>query len=142
MPSPEGEPAADREAIVAAIVEEACVAETLAAIEAQHAAGQATDPAVAETLRTIADDELRHAILGWRALAWALRDASPTMRVAAQAAFERAKAMAEAEALRAPTEGDPTQLRAHGVLASADRLALTRQALRQVVEPCFCDLLA
>src|SRR5690606_25004689 len=61
-------PTTDRSAILEAVVREACVGETLAAIEARTALAHARDPAVRTTLERIAADELRHAQLGWQTL--------------------------------------------------------------------------
>lgn len=51
---------------------EGCVGGTLAAVRAEEQLGAATDPAVREALRAIADDEARHAELAWRTLGWCL----------------------------------------------------------------------
>jgi hypothetical protein len=50
---------------------EACVRETYGAMVAHHQAACATDPAIAEAMATIAEDETRHAALGHRIALWA-----------------------------------------------------------------------
>jgi hypothetical protein len=50
---------------------EACVRETYGALVAHHQAACATDPAIAEAMATIAEDETRHAALGHRIALWA-----------------------------------------------------------------------
>lgn len=55
---------------------EGCVGETLAAFEAAQAATLATDPQVKATLEIIEKDEQQHAELGWKTLAWILRQQS------------------------------------------------------------------
>ena len=61
----------DVAAIEQSVAEEGCVGETLSAVEAGVAAALATDdPVVAAVLRTIADDEARHAALAWRFVQW------------------------------------------------------------------------
>jgi len=49
---------------------EGCVSEAFGALIAAHQAEQADDPRLRELLRTIADDELRHAQLAWDLHAW------------------------------------------------------------------------
>src|SRR5207244_1317634 len=51
---------------------EACVGETTAAIEVAEAARHAGDVVVATLLQGIAEDEMRHAALGFRFVKWAL----------------------------------------------------------------------
>ena len=61
-----------RRGIVATLVREGCIGETVAALEAAEAREHATDPVVRAVLQQIAADETRHAELAWRALRWAL----------------------------------------------------------------------
>jgi hypothetical protein len=131
--------ASDRRAILEGLIVEACVGETLAAIEAQEAALQARDPVVARTLQTIADDELRHARLGWRALAWMLEraDDSGELRRFAMRTLDAAIAMV---GQAAPSFGRSSSLREHGVLDDALRADVRRAALASVIRPCAAAL--
>ncbi len=52
---------------------EGCVRETFGALVAHRQARTAKDPVIAAELRTIADDETRHATLSWEVHAWALQ---------------------------------------------------------------------
>ncbi|HWB78413.1 MAG TPA: ferritin-like domain-containing protein, partial [Nannocystaceae bacterium] len=70
----------DLYAIIRATVEEGCVGETLAALEAEAAVARATDPVVRAALTRIAGDEARHAALAWRVVAWALGSGAPSVR--------------------------------------------------------------
>ena len=98
---------------------EGCVRETFGALLAMWQSERASDRRVRMVMRAIADDELRHAALGWRVDAWAregltedqrtrvddaMRDAVRAMRDAfddpAPAARERAGYPTRAEALR------------------------------------------
>lgn len=125
----------DRRAMIEALVTEACVGETLGAAEARLSADSVEDPALRRALDGVADDEQRHAELGWRALAWLLR-ADPTLVPAARAAFEREArperfAVVEGQA-SAPGSGLP----------SPNAIAATRRAvLEHVVGPCAQALL-
>ncbi len=127
-------------ALVDAVIREACVGETLAAFEAREAAAQSEVPAVRAALTKIADDELRHAELGWRFVQWALTRAD----VGAQARATFAAAIAEARSgvARDALAAAAPQLRAHGVVDAPLRAEIWAQGLRQVIEPCAAALLA
>ncbi len=127
--------AGDLRAIVEGLVREACVEETLSAIEAGEAAGLATDPCVARILARIGEDELRHAQLGWRSLKWILA-AFPQVR---GFALERlAAALREAGRPAAAEPGE--DLRRHGVVDPALRRRIRAHALATVLEPCAAAL--
>jgi hypothetical protein len=126
----------DRRAIVEGLVVEACVGETLAAIEAQEAAQWAADPVVAATLSQIAADELRHARLGWRSLRWILEHADASTRTFA---LEVLEAAVRAVAVT-PAQGFPIGLRRHGVLDDRLRHEVRAKALESLVIPCLAGL--
>ncbi|MCY1064202.1 ferritin-like domain-containing protein [Nannocystis sp. RBIL2] len=142
-PLPVGRPhiAADLDAVVAAVIAEACVAETLAGLELREAAAQAEDPALARLLARIAADEQRHAELGWRFVQWALSEAGAD-RGRAEACFAAALASAEAAAEDMSSRpGDP-ELRSHGVIDAPLRAAVWRRALDGLVRPAAARLCA
>ncbi len=82
----------DRAIVVAELVREACVGETMGAADAAIAAADEPDPIVRSVWQRIAEDEQRHAALGWQTLAWLLADADASLRVVALDAFEDALA--------------------------------------------------
>jgi hypothetical protein len=49
-----------------------CIGETIAALHAHEQGRLHEDPSIRDAQRIIADDEERHAALGWRIVAWAL----------------------------------------------------------------------
>ncbi|MEM9457544.1 MAG: ferritin-like domain-containing protein [Myxococcota bacterium] len=125
------------EAVMAAVIDEACIGETLAAVEARAALAHATCPAVRATLEVIAADELRHAALGWATLRWALDQVDAAL---GQRLWQRlADAITRAEAARpvAMVDHDRTWLRAYGVLDPADRRHAHTEAIEQVLRPCL-----
>jgi hypothetical protein len=124
----------DLHAIVEGLVREACVEETLSAIEASEAASLAEDPGVAAILEQIASDELCHARLGWQTLRWIL-EAHPEIRDFALDRLATAVAHAREAALVA-ADADST-LHRHGVLDSALRRRVRLSALATVLEPCI-----
>ncbi|MFV8754691.1 ferritin-like domain-containing protein [Nannocystaceae bacterium ST9] len=124
--------------IVEGLVIEACVGETLAALEVREAASCASDPIVARLLEAIADDELRHARLGWRSLKWILEHVDESLRAVAWASFAAAT-----RSLAPSSELDPRlpeALREHGVLDDALRDEVRRAGLAAVIEPCLAAL--
>jgi hypothetical protein len=133
------EPESDRQAIVEALIVEACVGETLAAVEAREAAAWAEEPAVAAALEQIAADELRHAALGWRTLRWMLDRGDDHLRRFALVRLDTALAEIQAASVH---DGVSMDLRVHGVLDDAARQALRRRALVELLEPCTAALRA
>ncbi|MDC0723153.1 hypothetical protein [Nannocystis bainbridge] len=125
----------DLAALVAAVVREGCVGETLAAAELDLAARTCDDPALAATLRRIAADEGRHAALAWRTVQWALSRGGPGLRRAV------AEALTVQIAAPPPDRLEPALLRRHGRLPAAERIALAAQCMRSVVLPCARALL-
>jgi hypothetical protein len=129
----------DARAIVESLIVEACVGETLAAVEVHEAALQARDPVVAGLLREIGEDELRHAQLGWRSLRWILDGGDAALRRFAFAVLDAAvRAVAEHD----PLDGVARDLRPHGVLDDALRGEVRRKALESLVVPCAAGLRA
>jgi hypothetical protein len=123
--------------VVRLVIDEGCVGESVAALEARAAADLATDRSVKPLLAEIAADETRHAELAFRFVAWAAeRDA----RVAGVVRLRIAKLLAEGgsaldSACDGETLGDSEVLLAHGVLDAANRRLVQGTALRDVVVP-------
>lgn len=138
LPCADVAPRTDWAEIAAACVFEGCVGETLAAVQLDLAARSTREPAVADLVREIAEDEARHAELAWAFVAWSWRQDQPGVRHAIHHAFH---AVADG-----PVLGDPREELLDGVSDSARRLAGrlgARQArqtnhdtLRTVILPC------
>lgn len=133
-------PATTLESMAAAVIDEACVGETLAAVEARAAARHATVPAVRHALEVIAADELRHATLGWATLRWVLGRADALLRARLLARLCAAIDAADRDRPPRATEAERARLRAHGVLDAADRRAAHAYAITQVLRPCAAAL--
>jgi hypothetical protein len=140
LPVAGASPAATLEAVAEAVIDEACVGETLAAVEVLAASRHATEPAVRQALEIIAADELRHAELGWQTLRWALELADGSTRARLLVRLRAAVEAAARERPPAMLDPDRQWLRAHGVLDSADRRAAHTEALAQVLRPCTAAL--
>jgi len=129
--------ATDRHEVLRALVEEACVGETLGVAEAQALAMCTEDPVVAAIQARIAEDEQRHAELAWSVLRWMLEDADVDTRAFARQSFEAAVASASHDP--APRSLVDASV---GLLDAREVGSVRRQALEQVVRPCFEALLA
>lgn len=130
----------DMASVVAAVVEEGCVGETIAALIASAQLEVAADPAVREVLAQIVEDETRHAELAFRTVAWAIETSGDTAREAAKAAFERALAALES----APIERSRPHAEAlvrHGRLTGTQMSRERARALRDLVRPAMSALL-
>lgn len=127
------------ETILCLAIEEGCVGETVAALEAVEARAHCTDAAVARVLERIAHDERNHAALAWRFVAWAI-DQNPTLAEVAQREFERIASQAAHDPANATLSA--LDLRAHGALPEAVRAEVRAAAIRDVVLPCARGLFA
>jgi hypothetical protein len=128
--------ATDLTAIVLDTVREGCVAETIAAAQAEVARDACVDPVIRDALSAIVADEQRHAELAWRFVRWALQ-VHPELAPAVAAAFS--------EGLEQPLVAvDPMAevLRAHGQLCEAEMQAVAQRVHAEVVMPCARALLA
>ena len=123
--------------LVATLLREGCIGETVAAIEARDALEDARDPVVRRVLETIARDELRHAELAWRTLAWLLASGRVS-RAAVEDEVARALREMERSPRRAETNDD---LAAFGVVSEGRRNELRRAAATRVISVCAEGLL-
>jgi hypothetical protein len=122
--------------LVELAVEEGCVGETLGALLAEEQRVLATDPEAGRVLTRIARDEARHAELAWKFLAWAIEQGGPEVRAAAERGF--ARAAQEIEAMPVVDYGVDVELwHAHGRVTCAEARELSRQALGEMVWPCW-----
>ncbi|MFO0592968.1 MAG: hypothetical protein U0441_35835 [Polyangiaceae bacterium] len=128
------------EALTLATVVEACVGETLSAVEISASAAVASSPAVRKALSTIAEDETRHAELGWAFVRWAASMGGPRLRLQIALAFEMAFEKA-AIAPEVPPSDDIEPAADHGFLPSAEVASLRRAAIRDVLRPAAAELL-
>jgi hypothetical protein len=124
-------PATEARAIAVALVREACVGETVAAAEALALSTMVVDPALVAVYRKVAEDEARHAELGFRTLAWML-ERSPALLPAVEDAFSAAIGAMNGEGLI----GSSVVSADHGLLSPASLAALRRKAVNDVVQPC------
>jgi hypothetical protein len=118
------------ESFLDALLRDACVNETLAVCQAvaEHAA--CGDPTVQAVLRTIIDDETRHAALAWRTLRWLL-EAFPHLRSSGLAAQTARDALRHRPPPRTPERALPH----HGLLDTASLRAVQEDAIRDVLTP-------
>lgn len=129
-------PSTDPLEVAAALLREACLGETLGVAEALHAAEACADPGTRAVLQRIAGDELRHAQLAWRTLAWLVDRASISERAALERLAWATFREVEAALAEAPPDTGP-DAHEHGVPSPARRRASHRAALREVIEPCL-----
>ncbi len=129
----------DLEAMLLACVREGCIGETIAALEIATAAAHCEDPKLAALLRSIADDEARHAGLAWRFVQWALGQ-QPELRTKVLDVFASLHVREqEAECLDAEQR---RLLRAHGCLPADERRRVELDGLQQLIWPCATALLS
>lgn len=119
--------------VVRLAIDEGCIGESVAALEAHAAADLASEPSVKQILAEIAADETRHAELAFRFVAWA---AAGDARVAGVVQSRLVALLAEDDVALDATEGAGTDaLLAHGVLSAVMRRSVRSTTLRDVVIP-------
>ena len=127
--------------ILAMVIREGCIGETIAAIEAAEALEYATDPAVRQVLARIARDEARHAELAFRFVRWAVDSEGERVRELAWREFRSALAE-EPEPKGLPiSSGEDLELMAGGIVPEGLRSVIRAEALRTVVLRCADALL-
>jgi hypothetical protein len=126
-------------ACAAAAVHEGCIGEAIAAAVAAAERDGARDPAVRQALDRIAADEASHAELAFRFVAWAIATGDADVRHAVNLAFEQALA-ARHPVDQTPAEVDSDAWRRFGRLTAAERSAVARSVLRDVIRPCATRL--
>lgn len=129
-------PAADLVQLLAETFADGCVAEAVAALEAEEARSATEDPEIREALEVIARDEASHATFAFRLVAWALREGGLAAREALEAGV---RAVERELAGAAPRGGVHVSF---GMLDEASLVAVRQRALREVVLPCARTLLA
>lgn len=132
-------------------VEDGCVGETIAALEARAAAIEAASagvlsPGVCASLAALADDEARHAELAYATAAWLVDAARGAERTAMSSVVERTLAglfEADLEGLQGPSagvdEGAPLPL-GRGHLDERTRAEVARVGSRTIVRPALAVL--
>ncbi|MEZ4446180.1 MAG: ferritin-like domain-containing protein [Polyangiaceae bacterium] len=125
--------------ILELVVLEGCIGETVAAVEAAEAAAHASDPVVRAVLDRVTADEIRHAELAWRYVAWLLEEGPADTAEVLLGTIEAARV--EALAPYTVREGDGRFLR-HGVVGETLRRSLRREVLDAIVAPCAARLVA
>ncbi|MEZ4454225.1 MAG: hypothetical protein R3B09_32525 [Nannocystaceae bacterium] len=133
--------ASSLEALAVAAVREGCVGEALAAAVAEAQREAATDPSVRAALAIIVADEVGHAELAGRVVAWAIEVGGASVRASVIAAFDAA--LAELGREREEDDDareDDAALRAHGRLSPAEARAVRRRAVTEVILPVVAAL--
>lgn len=125
---------------VRAAIAEGCIGETLAAGIAQEQAALARDEAVRATLLRIAEDELRHAELAWRFVAWAIRAGGEPVRQLVEVTFEQL--LARAPVPPAAPNLDPSLMNWWGRLTTAQWEQTASSLVAAVLEPASRALLS
>lgn len=115
------------------VIEEGCIGETIAALEAAEAREHAIEPAVRRELLSISRDELRHAELAWSFVEWALRTGGEQACTAAARAFS---ALARQSSVPPAARADDATLLAGGILPANVKAALRNEAIETVILPC------
>jgi hypothetical protein len=116
---------------------EGCVGETLAALAALEQLRGASDPEARACLARIAQDEVAHAELAWRFVAWALAQLPPRDRALL---VHELTAACVAPAPQAAPAVDAAHWRAHGRLDAGTAARVIAEGMGAVVIPCLAAM--
>ena len=130
--------------IIQSVIQEGCIEETLAAIEAHLAAHNAQDTAVKDALSQIASDETNHAQLAWDTIHWIIKR-YPDTRTFVEEAFRASLKQQEANDVPSPptticedSEKDAS-FRKYGILTRNDRNKVRKAGIQAIIEPVYHD---
>ena len=125
-----------KEVLVQTILE-GCINETLAAAEAAWLSERATLAPIHRVQKQIAEDESRHAALGWKTVRWILQ-LHPELAGSAQDAFAKGRRRLSAHS---PDGSEDAWMAPYGCMPTAERSALVADVWKQVIDPCAQALL-
>ncbi len=131
----------DLGAVASSAVREGCLGETFAALSARRALEGCTHTPTRSALSRIARDELRHASLAFRFVAWALRTGSEEVRSTIMMALDQAREalLSWEEAFGREKEtspAPPAAWRSRGRLSPGDLLEVARSTRTELLGPC------
>ncbi|MEE2749813.1 MAG: MopE-related protein [Myxococcota bacterium] len=125
------------EQVLVQTILEGCINETLAASEADWLSEQADFPPIRRIQKQIAEDESRHAALGWKTVRWILQQ-HPELVDSARDAFAEGRR----RLLGLPANNtDDAWMAPYGCMPEMERTRLAAEVWNQVIEPCAQALL-
>jgi hypothetical protein len=134
------EHAGDEASILVAAIEEGCVGETLAAIQADWTVDKIHHDEIKQALLEIADDEGEHALLAWRFVDWML-ETRPHLVPVARETFARMWMTHKDPYASGASERELAAL-SHGYLSPLIERRIRTHAFHHVVVPCAEALFA
>jgi hypothetical protein len=119
---------------------ESCVGETSAALVAHAQLAVAESTTVRTVLGRIAEDETRHAELGWRFVAWAVQQGGAPVVRALQTTVQRLLGES-VPSLCHPSEPAAVEWHRAGRLSAAERRDIAAHVLSDLVQPALASLI-
>jgi hypothetical protein len=124
----------DAVGVACGVAREGCIAELVSASIIARARDRARDPVVKRVLDQVAEQELAHALLAWRYLAWACGTGDARLRAQVARVFDHMHEHVGLGALTAlPADAD--RMRAHGYLGADERRRIAMTILENVIRP-------
>ncbi len=127
-----GDPTA--ETMMIETIRDACVNESIAAAEAAYLSAHADHEGLRSVLSTIADDESRHAAMGWQTVQWIVRE-HPELKSSALNVFSQVRNRQEGRTCD-KTENDEWMI-GLGCMPRHMRREVEIRVWDQVIEPCI-----
>ena len=130
--------------IIRSIIQEGCMEETLAAIEAHYRESRAQDPFVKVALKEIAEDETRHAKLAWDTIGWIAKTHPEYINII-EATFndqfdnekQVLRQLSSSETSICPDYGKDEYLQRFGILVPSDLEKVRQFGVEKIIKPTF-----
>ena len=130
--------------IIRSVIQEGCIEETLAAIEAHYRESLTQDTSVKFALKEIADDETRHAKLAWDTISW-ISKKHPEYINFIEATFndyfdnekQVLHQLASSKTSICPDYGKDEYLQRFGIIVSSDQEKVRRFGMEKIIKPTF-----
>ncbi|MCA9620244.1 MAG: ferritin-like domain-containing protein, partial [Myxococcales bacterium] len=134
--------AVDPIAVADSVCCEGAIAETVAAMLVAAARDRAESPALKRALASVAEEELAHAGLAWRYLAWSVQRHGAAVREVLLRRFAEAERHVGVGPVPLAAPAMREALERHGHLTREERRRIARHVLAEVVAPAASSLLS
>ena len=131
--------ALSRQDVIKSVINEGCIGETIAAVQAQLGSQYVRQPMVKNILEKIASDESNHAQLAWTTVQWA-RNRFPDLRDIIEETFRASLDQPIKKIEKLPKQfcndcKNEEVLREHGLLLDVDHHITQNLGIQKVIEP-------
>lgn len=133
-------PSTDPKSIFICTLKEACINETISAVEAYQCYVNAIDPVIKDVLYEITKDELGHADLGWETAAWMLKK-YPYLQVECEQEIRTIETFLEDKDIIDILDENKLCIENYGILCKESKNNIKNHCLKHLILPGLRDLI-